>query len=253
MLAAEYIVELTARPEAQSSFSHNIFLVFKKQDGVSEQSIINQQYAGMTREQRLEKLRASARVVSDLRGLNACLKAAPVICLPTFESEATLYSNCVASTLDLCSCFYSMKYDEESIPLMQFVFDSRVYAYSSLCMGAICSPGKTHYLLSQVYSKAAFDEYMANTPDSSGELRQASYFRNFSRYADDIGICAKRTGSAGGYWLLYHLWTYILQQSSKYRISLSAAKITIGKWEISLLGFTINLKNNSYQLFLILL
>ena len=45
----------------------------------------------------------------------------------------------------------------------------------------------------------------------------------------DMGLISSVVGSHGGYFLLFHLWKYVLTQFREFRITLSSKKIEIGK------------------------
>ena len=245
MLAAGYIREITGQPHLMGPANHAVFLVPKKMSLGADQEV-STRYETQTAAQRLSVLRAGARFVSDFRSLNESLVDVSPLGLVSFDTEVRLYGGCVASTLDVCSGFYALELEEESKSYCQFVVGDRIFVYDVMPMGLKSSPGNFSYLMSVVVNKKSFDQYMVEV--NHEETLAASFFKAVSRYIDDIGLLSRRTGSHGGYFLLYHIWKFILIQFRSYKITLSSKKIELGKHQVTLLGFNINLKTSSYSI-----
>ena len=243
MVQAGYLEEITGQPGEISQYNHAIFLVEKKMDLDAD---LTSKMENRSPEARLERLRRGARAVSDMRGLNQRLVECPPLLLPTFASEVRLFAGSQSSVLDICSGFYQLRYDKESRPLTQFVIGDRVFRYLRLIMGAKNSPAIFSYLMGTVVNKKDFDSYMASV--GHPETLQANFYRSVARYVDDISLNAAKYLSYKGFFLMFHLWSYILRQFRKYRVTLSAAKIVLGKEELDVLGFTINIKDSCYRL-----
>ena len=245
MLKANYIEEITGNPSKMHHSNHAVFLVSKKMGLGADQKVQNKM-EDQTPQERLATLRAGCRFVSDFRSLNLRLAQPAPLGLPSFQTEINLYNNAVASTLDICSGFYALALDAASKDLCQFVVGERAFRYLVLAMGLSPSPGIFTYLMSVVLNRKDFQKYMVEVDHP--ETLAASFFRAVSRYIDDCGLIASREGAYGGYFLLYHLWVYVLRQFREYKITLSAKKIEIGKHKITLLGFNICLKTSTYSI-----
>ena len=243
MLAAGFISEVTHKASEASVFNHSVFVVFKK-DGLAEDNDVNSRVVDLSKEEYLAKLRKSSRLVSDLRNLNAVSEEAPALLLPSFHSEVNMFANTVSSTADICSCFFGIPYSEETKPLTQFCFDDRIFIYEVCVMGAKNSPGCVSYLLATVFNKHSFDRFMARS--NCNESRLAQFARCFLRYIDDLALCASKNGDWGGFRLLHLVWEWVLTVCREYGLTLSAKKVSLGKREISLLGFVIRPQDSEY-------
>ena len=74
-------------------------------------------------QERLERLKKSARLVSDIKNLNAVLEPVPAVTYPQFSHEIKLFCDGLVSAADVVSAFMACKYDEESIKLTQFTLN----------------------------------------------------------------------------------------------------------------------------------
>ena len=255
MLKAGYISEVTGDVNRLSQYSHNVFLVTKKTD-LSESNEVIDKTRKMSYEERIQRLSKGARLVSDVKNLNAVLDPGnvPTTCFPTFSTEVKLYSDVLASQLDLTSCYFTIGYEEASKRYTQFSIPGpsgtssspRYFQYNRLIMGLASSPGYTNSLLSLVYNQDSFEDFMST--QEHPYVRTLRFNQCFSRYLDDLSIMAPRDGPENGWVAMFSMWWYILEQTHKWGLSLSATKISVGKKEITVLGFTIDLPSSTYRL-----
>ena len=128
------------RPEERSPFNHNLLLVYRQIPGEKAFVSSKADKANLSHTERVEMLRKSCRLCSDLKSLNECVEPEGAMILQKFSESLPLFVNKVLSSADIKSGFNVIRLDDKSQMYTAFTHRDRQFVYVTLPMGLVTSP-----------------------------------------------------------------------------------------------------------------
>ena len=128
------------RPEERSPFNHNLLLVYRQIPGEKAFVSSKADKANLSHADRVEMLRKSCRLCSDLKSLNECVEPEGAMILQKFSESLPLFVNKVLSSADIKSGFNVIRLDDKSQLYTAFTHRDRQFVYVTLPMGLVTSP-----------------------------------------------------------------------------------------------------------------
>ena len=128
------------RPEERSPFNHNLLLVYRQIPGEKAFVSSKADKANLSHNERVEMLRKSCRLCSDLKSLNKCVEPEGAMILQKFSESLPLFVNKVLSSADIKSGFNVIRLDDKSQMYTAFTHRDRQFVYVTLPMGLVTSP-----------------------------------------------------------------------------------------------------------------
>ena len=128
-------------PHETARANHNLLLVYRQDKEIGQQFVSSKaDKLNMSMEERMELLRASSRLCSDLRNLNSVLTSSGQMYLAKLEEILPAFSKRKLSSLDIKSGFNMIKLSYSASLLTCFVHRASTWRYVSLPQGCKNSP-----------------------------------------------------------------------------------------------------------------
>ena len=237
LLAADTVEET----DGSSGWNSNIFLVSASNE---QQKKLSGTIADkVTRQEQLEALRKSSRVVIDFRGVNKrVVNPFPgKVTLPKLDQLIPMFHDKYVSKADIRAGYHNIVLHPSVRPVTAFKLQNgKTYQYKKLPMGFHASPQYFINVLNVVLNKASFEKFKAKHP----ELKGTEFETSFLRYMDDICIVSRQD-----MYVHYLLWQYLLEQFSAFNLRLNVSKCQLLENDkIEYLGILINSRDNVYSL-----
>ena len=227
--------------DGTSPWNSNIFLVSSGNE--SQKKLSGTIADRVSRQEQLEALRKSSRVVIDFRGVN---QAVPnlfpnSVVLPKVEQILPLFHDRFVSKADIRAGYHSVALHPDVRPVTSFrLQNGKCYQYKKLPMGMHMSPQIFINVLNVVLSKRTFEQFKKDHV----ELKDVQFETSYLRYMDDIAIVSVQDMRVH-----YLLWQYLLERFQKFNMRLNVSKCQLLENDrIEYLGILIDSTNNLYSL-----
>ena len=227
--------------EQNSPYNSNIFLVSTGSE--TEKKFSSAIADKMSRQEQLEALRKSSRMVIDFRAINNTIPdghwGSPI--LPRLSNILPKFSNRFISKIDVRSGFHSCPLDKTVRNITTFrLQDGRCFRYKRLAMGMKFSPIVFQTILSKVINKESFEQFKLKHT----ELKGANFEDSFILYLDDLALCSIRDMKVH-----FLLWKYCLERFDLYGLKLNTGKCSVlQKNATEYLGVMLDFENNLFML-----
>ena len=235
MIASGQIEELHTHDEAK--FNHRLLLVYR-QDPSTGKKFVSSKADQLKGSARIEALKKSSRLVSDMKSLNDITVTTGRMHLPQLKEILPLMSERMVSVTDVRSGFSNILIDRESSLKTAFVHRDKKYVYLVLPQGLKISPERFQNRVAMVLNQTTFNEFLRET-ECSLKLK---YFSSLLVYQDDLAMLGT------DYNQHYVIWNYVLYSFSKYGFKLNAKKTSFLKPKVDFLGFEVRPKTGQYSL-----
>ena len=234
MLNSGQIAEL--EPHEASEFNHRLLLVHR-QDPESKK-FVSSKADKLSQKERIEELKKSCRLVSDLQSLNQITVSEGTMELRKFSELVPLFNKQKVSTADVRSGFSNVELDYASSMKTTFTFRDKKYRYLRLPQGARNSPFQFAHRLGLVLNKKDFEDFLAEKyPDQQGKLE---FDKLIIVYLDDLSLLGCDDDQH------YIAWHYVLDRFAKRGLKLHAKKVHVLKENVTFLGFNVNPEQSKY-------
>ena len=220
-----------------SDFNHCLLLTYR-QDG--KKQFVSSQADKLTGQERLDMLKKSSRLCSDLTKLNKISVSNGKMYLPKISEILPMFSRRCLSCTDIKHGFPNIKISPDSQKYFAFVHRNKRYVYQTLPQGWINSPVVFSAKMELVLNKESFIKYLKKLDKK--DLMDMEFDEVIIKYVDDLSLLGKSI------YCHYHVWEYLLQQFRKYKFKISAKKTQLLKDRIEFLGYSVCPRRGTYHL-----
>ena len=237
MLESGQIVEMDPK-EDSSGWNHRLLLVHRQDPEAKE--FVTAKADKLPHAERLERLRKSCRLVSDVQGLNQITLSEGTMHLQKFSELVPLFNKQMVSTADIRSGFSNVELDYESSLKTAFTFGQKKYRYVRLLQGAKNSPWQFQTRLGMVLNQKDFETFLEeNYPAKSGKLH---FDKLLILYLDDLSLLGNDDEEH------YIMWHYVLNRFSLRGLKLNVKKVHVLKDNVTFLGYNVAPQLGTYGL-----
>ena len=237
MLASGQIVEMDPK-EDKSGWNHRLLLVHRQDPEAKE--FVTAKADQLPHAERLERLRKSCRLVSDVQGLNQITLSEGTMHLQKFSELVPLFNKQMVSTADIRSGFSNVELDYESSLKTAFTFGQKKYRYVRLLQGAKNSPWQFQTRLGMVLNQKDFEGFLEEKyPEKAGKLQ---FDKLLILYLDDLSLLGNDDEEH------YIVWHYVLDRFSLKGLKLNVKKVHVLKDNVTFLGYNVAPQKGTYGL-----